>query len=361
MNVVIVFPSLFTDEQALAKVIKKIYRGIKNTSVEDNCIVCETNDVIDLAFELSKMFGVERVAIAKKVSTNFSELSASIVEAGSRIIIPGDKFYIKVLLPSLSYLPYRSRDVEFACTGILASKLASVYALPAKSQEEASRLVLAVVGKKSAYVSISIMRGPGGLIAGSIGEVFGSIYGSLSFISCMMAAKAGFDCTSIVLPYADHIDLEMNAKLAQLFAIRTGRKRQTILATQIKVPAKGPLLMLLKEKIISKILIQCQGKVIALPLATAVHPFWFVQSIIHDAVFAGKVPLAPIVSLSDELSNYSKDVGIELRIGPLNIPETKLDHYNDRIESEVRSAMEYMKKLDLKVGPNYLHDIIDAI
>src|SRR3712207_9480157 len=91
------------------------------------------------------------------------------------------------------------------------------------------------------------MRGPGGLIAGSKGIAMGSIHNCLSFISCLMIAKAGFDCTSIVLPYADDTDLEINAKLAELFAIRTARKKQTIYAMPLKVPATGCPSSLLKE------------------------------------------------------------------------------------------------------------------
>lgn len=361
MNIVIVFPSLFTETQTLAKVIKKVYRQIKAVNIQDECIICETNNVVEVASELSKMFGVEKVAIATRVSSNFSDISDAIVETGSKILSAGDRFYVKVLMLPVANFPYRTRDIEFACTGTLAARLASIDALPAKTEAEANRVILTVVGKNYAYTCINMMRGPGGLVTGSRGVALGSIYSSLSFISCMMVAKGGFDCTSIVLPYVDDSDLEINAKLAQLFAIRTGRKRQTILATPIKVPAKGYLSLFLKEKIISKILIQCQGKVITFPLAMAVHPIWFVKSIIQDAVLAGKTPITPMISLSSELGNYAKEVGIDLTISAPNFTNDKLLKYSSTIESETQSAMKHMKKLDLKVGPNYLHDVIDSI
>ena len=361
MNVVIVFPSVFNEEQALAKAIQKLYKGIEDIDIDGNSILCETNNVVDLASELSKMFGVERVAIAKKVSSNFSELSAAIIEAGSRIILPGDRFYVKVIIPPLSNFPYKSRDIEFACTGTLAAKLASIDGLPAKTEADASRVILTLVGKKSAYICIKIIRGPGGLIAGSRGTAMGSIHNCLSFISCLLTAKTGFDCTSIVLPYADDNDLEINAKLAELFAIKTGRKKQTIYATPLKVPMKGCPSSLLKEKIISKILIQCQNKIITFPLTTAAHPIWFIESILQDAVFAGKIPIAPMMSLSSELGYYAKEVGIDLRISDSNIAKGKLQKYSDAIEAETRSAIKHMKKIELKVGPNYLHDIIDSV
>ncbi|HEX2170200.1 MAG TPA: hypothetical protein VHF65_07865, partial [Nitrososphaera sp.] len=112
MNIVIVFPSAFTDQQALAKAMQKLYKGIEDVDIQGNSILCEADNVVDLASELSKMFGVERVAIANKVSNNFSDLSASIVEAGSRTIIPGDRFYVKVIISPPANLSYRSRDIE---------------------------------------------------------------------------------------------------------------------------------------------------------------------------------------------------------------------------------------------------------
>ncbi|MDQ5863611.1 MAG: hypothetical protein M3263_01885 [Thermoproteota archaeon] len=361
MNIVIVFPSVFTNEHTLAKVIQKLHKGIKGISIEGNCILCETGDVTELATELSKMFGIERVAIATKVSSNFSELSAAIVEAGSRIIIPGDRFFVKVTILPFANFSYMSRDIEFACTGSLAARLTSMDALPAKTEAEASRLILTIVGKDSAYICIKIIGAPGGLIAGSRGKAVGSIHSSLSFLSCLMAAKAGFDCTSIVLPYANDSDLKINARLAQHFALRTGRKKQTIFATAVKLPAKGILSALLIEKIVSKILIQCQGKIITFPITAAVHPIWFIESIIQDAVFAGKIPITPMISLSSELGNYAKEVGINMSISAPKITKDKLQKYSNAIESEARSAIKHIKKLELEVGPNYFHDIIDSI
>jgi hypothetical protein len=361
LNIVIVFPSVFTNEHTLAKVIQKLHKGIKGISIEGNCILCETGDVAELATELSKMFGIERVAIATKVSSNFSELSAAIVEAGSRIIIPGDRFFVKVTILPFANFSYMSRDIEFACTGSLAARLTSMDALPAKTEAEASRLILTIVGKDSAYICIKIIGAPGGLIAGSRGKAVGSIHNSLSFLSCLMAAKAGFDCTSIVLPYANDSDLKINARLAQHFALRTGRKKQTIFATAVKLPAKGILSALLIEKIVSKILIQCQGKIITFPITAAVHPIWFIESIIQDAVFAGKIPITPMISLSSELGNYAKEVGINMSISAPKITKDKLQKYSNAIESEARSAIKHIKKLELEVGPNYFHDIIDSI
>jgi hypothetical protein len=365
LNVVIAFPSPFSDERALSETIQKAAGGTISVNVEYNCIICETRDVVQLASQLVGMYGVKSVAIANKLSTNFSDVTAAIVEVGSKVMLPGDRFYVKVIVQPGAECDYVSRDVEFAASGTLAARLASIKVLPAKTEEAASRVVLAVIAKEYAYVCIQVMDGPGGFIIGSQGRVLSSIHDSLSCFACLMAAKAGFDCTSIVLPYVDESELAINAKLLQLFATTTRRKKQKILAMPINVPAKGLVSVLLKQKIISKILVKCQNNNnnrIVLPLTTAVHPIWLIESIIKETVFARKMPFVPLMFLSTELDRYAQEVGIEqLNVSPVKVAKGVLEKYSSTIDTQARLAINHMKTLDLKIGPNYLHDIIDAI
>jgi len=362
--VVIAFPSPFSDERALSETIQKAARGTISVNVEYNCIICETRDVVKLASHLAGMHGIKSVAIANKLSTNFSDVIAAIVEVGSKVMLPRDRFYVKVIVQPDAECDYVSRDVEFAASGTLAVRLASIKVLPAKTEEAASRVILAVIAKQYAYVCIQVMDGPGGFIIGSRGRALSSIHDSLSCLACLMAANAGFDCTTIVLPYVDESELAINAKLLQLFATRTRRKKQKILAMPINVPSKGLVSVLLKEKIISNILVKCQNNNnrIVLPLTTAVHPIWFIESIIKETVFARKMPFAPLMFLSTELDRYAHEVGIEqLNVSAVKLAKGKLEKYSNTIDAQARLAIKHMKTLDLEIGPNYLHDIIDSI
>jgi uncharacterized protein (UPF0212 family) len=362
--VVIAFPSPFSDGRALSETIQKAAGGTISVNVEYNCIICETRDVVELASQLAGMYGIKSVAIANKLSTNFSDVTAAIVEVGSKVLLPGDRFYVKVIVQPAAECDYVSRDVEFAASGTLAARLASIKVLPAKTEEAASRVVLAVIAKEYAYVCIQVMDGPGGFIIGSQGRVLSSIHDSLSCLACLMAAKAGFDCTSIVLPYVDESELAINAKLLQLFATRTRRKKQKILAMPINVPAKGLVSVLLKEKIISNILVKCQNNNnrIVLPLTTAIHPIWFIESIIKETVFARKMPFVPLMFLSTELDKYAQEVGIEqLNVSAAKVAKGMLEKYSNTIDAQARLAIKHMKTLELEIGPNYLHDIIDSI
>ena len=363
MNVIIVFPSSFANKHILATTIRNAAPELISIDIEGDCIVCQSRDTVEQASRLASLFGIEKVAIAKKVANSFSDLLEAIVEVGTRLIMPGDTFYIKVIIQQVARQDYVTRDVEFAASGILTAKLASIKVRPAKTQEEARDLILAVVGREWAYVCIQVLDAAGGLVAGSQGQVLGSIHGSLSLISCLMAAKVGFDPV-IVLAYVDERDLQANAKLTELFATKTGMKKQTILAVPISLPAKGPSAPLLKEKIISKILLNCykDNSRIVLALSAAVHPIWLIESIMQETMAAGKTPFAPLIFMSSELIKYAEDAGVELDISATGVTaKDKIQKYNNTIESEVRMAIKRTKRLELKVGPNYLHDILDSI
>ena len=149
----LVFPSAFASIQALTRTINK--SGGK-ASAEGGCIVCKSRDPAKLASILSNLSGVDCVAIAREVTSRFSDIKSAIVQAGSKAILPDEKFYVKVVQTAKT--DYVDRDVEFASVGALVSKLAEINALPAKSELEANRVILAVVGKKSAYVCVKTAK-----------------------------------------------------------------------------------------------------------------------------------------------------------------------------------------------------------
>ncbi len=152
LEIMLVFPSALASIQALARTIKK-FGG--NASTEGGCIVCESRDP-KLATRLTGLSGVHSVAIARKVASRFSDITSAIVQAGSKAILPDEKFYVKVVQTAKA--DYVDRDIEFVSAGALVGKLTEINALPAKSEHEADRVILAVVGKKSAYVCVKTMK-----------------------------------------------------------------------------------------------------------------------------------------------------------------------------------------------------------
>ena len=143
---IVVFPSSPANRQALARAVKK--SGATQVASEGPCIICKARDPEILA----GIPGIDWVAAARKVTRKFSDVTGAIVEAGSRAILPGEKFYVRVIQTAKA--DYVERDVEFASAGALVERLAEISALPARNEHEAGRVVVAVIGKKSAHVCV---------------------------------------------------------------------------------------------------------------------------------------------------------------------------------------------------------------
>jgi hypothetical protein len=150
LNVVLVFPSALSKRQPLFRAIKK--SGKMQVTFVGACIICKARNPAKTASRLEGFPEIDSVAIAKKVSSRFSDVIDAIVQTGSKAILPKERFYVKVVQTAKA--DYVDRDVEFASAGALVGKLAEINALPAKSEQEADRVILALVGKRSAYVCV---------------------------------------------------------------------------------------------------------------------------------------------------------------------------------------------------------------
>lgn len=146
---ILVCPSAPDNIQALVQAIKK--SDIVQVTFEGVYIVLKTGSP-KIASGLAGLARVGSVAVAKKVSSRFSDVTRAIVQAGYNAILPGQKFYDKVIQTAKAN--YVDRDIEFASCGALVGKLAEINAPPAKSEHEADCVILAVVGKRSAYVCV---------------------------------------------------------------------------------------------------------------------------------------------------------------------------------------------------------------
>lgn len=115
-------------------------------------MVCKIRNPAKFASGLAGIPGIGSIATTKKVPSRFSDVIDAIVQAGSKAILPGEKFYVKVIQTAKA--DYVDRDIEVASSAALVGKLAEIDALPAKSEQEADCVILALVGKRSAYVCI---------------------------------------------------------------------------------------------------------------------------------------------------------------------------------------------------------------
>jgi hypothetical protein len=359
LNIVLVFPSQFSPREALAQAIRKAAGSKIEISFEGDFLVCKSEDTVELAWKLVDLRGIDTVAIAKKVSSEFSDVSNTIVEVGKKVILPDKKFYVKVIQTSKA--DYVDRDIEFASSGTLTAKLAGINARPAKNEDEADKVVLTFIGKDAAYVCMDVIEGSGGVPFGLLGRASCSLHSGQSFFSCLYAVKAGF-VPELVLLYADENELLEGAKIAQALTKQTVMQEHRLRLVPIRIPAADESTVnLAKDLIALRILLHVSIKSIVLPFSLFTHPRWFIESIIQEAVLADKTPYMPLMLLPDDLANFIRGSPELCARSIARVTKSEFRKYNREIDFAVRSSLKRMKALKLKVGPDYLHDILDSI
>ena len=93
---------------------------------EENYIVLDVCDLVEAKCALVGMFGIDKIGIAKKTQNDFSNVVSAIVTTGKEIIMPREKFLVKVKLyknNDSKTVNYEAKDVEFASSGQLVSEL----------------------------------------------------------------------------------------------------------------------------------------------------------------------------------------------------------------------------------------------
>lgn len=425
-TVLIVFPGRFSMgriDKLIANIEKQLQSEnieLKNTVIENEWLVFDMDDVVEGAAITREMFGIDKVAIAKKVSgIQFEDISAEVVNIGKLKVLPNEKFFVKVQISNNAKIDYKSRDLEFASTGDLTAALQSssfsssrrTYtfspvssissysssARPAKNELEADRLIEIFVGKKSAYVTIETDIGPGGLPFACQGEkVLCSIHDTLSAISCMITLKCGF-FPEIVIVYTDDYELRKNLKIFGMIVNKMNIKNYTIRLVQLDYGNdSGKILNLkqhgqrrlqktmkrqlgsshkavLQEIVATQILTLMKGKGVVVPLSVMIHPLWLIQSTFKKILASKKIPWMPLLLPSHGMYDIAEELGIEKNILPLLsdkgsmmntlITFTRQDYakYRTTIDKMTESAKENMKTISFEIGPNYLHDILDSV
>ncbi|MFL6383748.1 MAG: hypothetical protein ACJ712_02110, partial [Nitrososphaeraceae archaeon] len=148
-DILIVFPSSFSvnkKDELKAIINKKLQLShVKVSKIvnEEACIVFEATDVVEAAAITSEMFGIDKVAIAKRIENRFNDVVNAIVNTGKQIILPGEKFFVKVYTSnSAKKISYVGRDIEFASVGNLITELSPKKVTPAKNEREADKIIL---------------------------------------------------------------------------------------------------------------------------------------------------------------------------------------------------------------------------
>ncbi|MEM3064212.1 MAG: thiamine biosynthesis protein [Candidatus Nitrosotenuis sp.] len=364
---VVVFPSIFAKNKqtALINNIKKILR-IQNqqfakVSRDDELVIIEANDPVFASSAVNMLFGIERVAIARRAENKFESAVSVIAKVGASLLLRGEQFFIKVEGHSSGYLP---KDVEVAATASLIDKIAGMDCKPG-TEEKHDKLIYCYLTKKNAYISIFTDKGHGGIPYNSQNEkIVCCIYDELSAISCLESIKQGFD-TKIAVCYTNETNLLELVKIVNRILPRTLSPQVSLdfFALGTKDTSKS-----LQLKIIASSEIACfvakQYKIhrVSLPLSPLAFPVWFIEKNLQVVTKNKLAPWIPLSGIGDEILFTAKEIGLGKylhrieRLGLAKFAKSDLD-----ASKLVSEAIKSRQIVTVKLGPNNIHDILDSL
>lgn len=373
--VLVIFPSCCNDARS-AKIVSVARKrlALKDISIrkiiyEKKYVVVEVNNLVDAMSSLSEIYGIDRVAIARKVKSQFQDLIDCIVKIGKQIVVPNSSFFIKIFVDEDAKIDFVSKDVQFIASSNLLTETVDneSHIKIARDAKTADRLIICYVGRSMSYVFMHSEMGLGGLPFNfQRRAALSTVHNPLSAASCLASLKCGL-VPDICLLYHDSTELKDNAKFLGTIANRTNLRRLNIKVGRIEDVTRDKSVhnFLLNEAIAISLLTLLPGRSIVLPLNVHIHSLSFVEQTIQRIRPEDKVIWAPLLFLEPiDMSNLGL-IEETTKIGNFN-PSAAVNRQDyrkcyDMADRLSQSVFDNLKNISFEIGPNYIHDIIDSI
>jgi hypothetical protein len=367
---IVVFPSIFAYNKLNMLIfnIKKILE-IKNQPFQsikrdDTVIVVDANDPVFASSTINLLFGIEKVAIAKKVKNDFETLVSSIVKVGSNLLLKGERFFVKVDGQAKGYLP---KDIEIAVTSSLIEKITKIGAKPG-TEDKYDKLLYTYLTKSNAYVCIFIDKGNGGIPNNFQKEkVVCCVYDELSAVSCLETIREGFD-VKIIACFRKESDLLNLVKILNNLIPRTLKSK--IVIEFFKIPIQGTSAknyMLMVEAVTEIVLstaILNHIKRVSLAVSPLIFPQSFIDKISNRIYQKNMLPHISLFGLDENILDCAKEIGLEKYLPQIEqlgkMKFTSIPTSKNAIKI-AQQALETKKVVTVSIGPNNVHNILDYL
>ena len=366
-NYVVVFPSLFAANKItlLIRNIKKILKinnqRYSKVSRDGNLILIDANDPVFASTTIGLLFGIKRIIIAKKIKNNFTTVVDEINKIGSNLLLKGERFYINVQGVPKGYV---TKDVELSATSLLIENNRKIDAKPG-TEEKHDKLLFTHITKSNAYVSIFTDKGLGGTVNNSQNEkIVCGIFDEFSALACLETIKQGFEVKIIVL-YQKQSELINLVKILQKILPRTLQIRAEIEFYKITgLDSNLASKNFLSGEILSKIALREKISYVSLPISPIVFPSTLIKKLENKIFDLGLIPLIPLSRIGFEIFDNAKEIGFEKYLTKIEKTlQTKIvEKYDKKLSNKaISSIMASKKTVSVKLGPNIIHEILDAL
>jgi hypothetical protein len=366
-TVLVVFPSMYSLNKIknLETNIKKILK-IKNQDYNDlrkneSTIIIDAVDPVLASSTVNLLFGIDKIAIAKEVYSDFNPVLTAITNTALSLLIKGEKFHIKVDGKTKNFL---AKDLEIAATAALVDKATHLDSKPG-SEINHDKQIYVYLTDSHTYVCIFVDKGLGGIPYNSQKtEILCCIHDELSAVSCLQTIKMGFD-VKILVCYSNESDLLKLVKIVNRILPYVVDEKLCIHVCKIK----GIANVLTKIIAITQVMISVAlGEKIS-RVSLGISPMIFQVSFCEynaNLVSQNKIiPWFPLSGIDSEIFKNAKEIGLEKYISSLD--DLCKGHLNyKKIQASeaatyAKDALKTRKSITITAGPKNIHDIIDLL
>ena len=375
---VLVFPTVFARKRipqltANIKAILRI-RGQEFMSVgrDGDIILVHANDPVFASSAIGLLFGVRRVAIARRAGNGLDELVSKIVSVGGNLLLRGERFLVTVEGATKGFI---AKDAEVAATSRIIERKEELGAVPGTAGRF-DREIYAYVTPKDAYVCIFSDGGAGGVPTQRDGrkDAACAVYDELSAASCFECMRQGYD-VSITVFYKSRAGLLNLARMLNRLIPRMLRQEVELEFVRIKGGgakdgggrgAGGKYQSFVGAVTGAMQDLQGPGARMALATPPAAFPADVVDAHVLYVTEQGMTPLVPLAGTGED-GIYG--IARELVLGDAGIK---------RLEKEIAMAATAggtakagwqdgtgragpVQKVTVRVGANNTHDILDSL
>ncbi len=368
-TVVVVFPSLFSLNKidylvsSISTILKIKKLDFNKIRKDGSVIIVEADDPVFASSAIGSLFGIEKIAIAKKIKNSFNVIVSAITTVGANLLLRGERFYIKVEGAGTGYVP---KDVELAATSSLIEKMVDFQTKPG-TESKHDKIIYTYITKSHAYVCIFIDKCGGGVPYKSQNEkVLCGIYDEISVIACLQTLKMGFD-VKILVCYTNESELLSIVKMINQILPRILQTKVELHFCELDIKSSGRSI-LFKTAIITEILLSLAKGIkidrISLAISPLIFPAWFTEYNAKRVFQKGVIPWFPLSGTDTSIFDTANEIGLGKhmsKIESLCKTRFKKNLPKDKVYKISQLSLRRIKKITITPGPKNIHDIIDSL
>ncbi len=362
VSYVVVFPTIFSRRHVrqMIKNIKDILRirgqQFKSVRRDGDVILVHANDPVFASSTIGLLFGIEKIAIARCVRNDFDGIVKEIASTGGNLLLKGERFLVRVEGTSSGFL---AGDVEIAATSSIIEKKPDARPGTERSHD---KMLYVYLTKDNAYVCIFLDGGCGGVpYRPQEQKTACAVYDEISAVSCLEAIRQGHD-VRIMVCYRRESELVWLVRIINRIIPRLVQDEVELELFHLRIRPGGVRNYQVYVRSILEIMLHGPEARISLALSPLVSSAEFTDGMVLEVFRAGRIPVLPLAGVDTDLLADAREIGLERAVARLQrTVAITSGQVPAPADTEVGQALKTRRRVQVVVGPNNVHDILDSL